>query len=179
MRLIYKVGIIAALLALSVLAFPISTGAHEEALIFDTRIKPEPRIVHGPFMPLGPYVSELKPKPPKKTAKKVASQEKTRKTNFKPGYCTDYVARRVSVTWRGDAHRWDDNARAQGYLVDKNPVAGSILVTNESGWGHVAYIESVVGTKVTITEWNYAGRYKLTTRTLDITDPVIVGVIHI
>lgn len=115
----------------------------------------------------------------KKISTKVVSSSTTRVTKFAAGYCTDYVARRVTVTWRGNAGRWAANAQAQGYLVDKNPVVGGILVTRESRVGHVAYIEAVNGTKVTISEWNYAGRYKLTTRTLDIGNPVIIGVIHL
>lgn len=115
----------------------------------------------------------------KKISTKVVSSSTTRVTKFAAGYCTDYVARRVTVTWRGNAGRWAANAKAQGYLVDKNPVVGGILVTRESRVGHVAYIEAVNGTKVTISEWNYAGRYKLTTRTLDIGNPVIIGVIHL
>lgn len=182
LRLLLKVGIIASLLALAVLAFPISTAAahpREPQLVF--RVDPslrEPKIlqVYGPPQPAPKPV--IKPAPKKKT-EKVALKPETRKTKFAPGQCTDYVARRVPVTWRGNANRWDDNARAQGYVVDKNPVAGAILVTNESRAGHVAYIESVDGSKVTFSEWNVAGRYKLTTRTLDITDRVIVGVIHV
>ncbi len=99
---------------------------------------------------------------------------------FAAGYCTDYVARNVAgVVWGGNANRWIPNARALGVLVDRNPVAGAILVTNEnSRYGHVAKIESVSGTEVTISEWNYAGLYKKTIRTLDISDKRIQGVIH-
>ncbi len=99
---------------------------------------------------------------------------------FAAGYCTDYVARNVAgVTWGGNANRWIPNAKAQGVKVDRNPVAGAILVTNENRrYGHVAKIESVSGTEVTISEWNYAGLYKKTIRTLDISDPRIQGVIH-
>lgn len=123
------------------------------------------------------YGNWLKTKQKKSYTKVVSST--TRVTTFAAGYCTDYVARRVTVTWRGNAGRWAANASAQGYLVDKNPVVGGILVTRESRVGHVAYIEAVDGAKVTISEWNYAGRYKLTTRTLDISNPVIIGVIHL
>ncbi len=123
------------------------------------------------------YQNWLKAKQKKSYTKVVSST--TRVTTFAAGYCTDYVARRVTVTWRGNAGRWAANASAQGYLVDKNPVVGGILVTRESRVGHVAYIEIVNGTKVTISEWNYAGQYILTTRTLDISNPIIIGVIHL
>lgn len=99
---------------------------------------------------------------------------------FAAGYCTDYVARKVpGITWGGNANRWIANSKAHGATVDRNPVAGAILVTNEnSRYGHVAYIESVDGDDVTISEWNYAGLYKKTVRTLDIDDSRIKGVIH-
>lgn len=76
---------------------------------------------------------------------------------FPKGYCTWYVATRVKVTWGGNAERWPANARAQGYLVDKNPTAGSIVETGESPIGHVAYVEKIDGDKIHITEMNYKG----------------------
>lgn len=99
---------------------------------------------------------------------------------FAPGYCTDYVARNVAgITWGGNANQWIANSKAQGVKVDRNPVAGSVLVTSENRrYGHVAKIDSVDGDKVTISEWNFAGLYKKTVRTLDIDDPIIKGVIH-
>lgn len=99
---------------------------------------------------------------------------------FAPGYCTDYVARNVAgITWGGNANQWMKNAAAQGVKVDRNPVVGAVLVTNENRrYGHVAKIDSVSGDKVTISEWNYAGLFKKTVRTLDIDDSVIKGVIH-
>lgn len=141
-----------------------------------------------------PYLSEL-PKPQPNTQTKPKTQRKIVRTEkvqpdsttlgrnnttnrFARGQCTDYVARKTKVTWFGNANQWIRNAKAQGYLVDKNPAVGSILVTNESRWGHVTYIESVQGTTVTISEWNYRGRYVTTYRTLDISDPIIKGIIH-
>jgi len=141
-----------------------------------------------------PYLSELpKPQPntqtKSKTQRKIVRTEKVQPrssttgwnyttSRFARGQCTDYVARKAKVTWFGNANRWITNAKAQGYVVDKNPVVGSILVTAESRWGHVTYIESVQGTTVTISEWNYRGKYVTTYRTFDISDPIIKGIIH-
>jgi surface antigen len=99
---------------------------------------------------------------------------------FAAGYCTDYVAKKVSgVGWGGNANMWIANSKAYGATVNRTPKAGSILVTNEnSRYGHVAYIEKVEGSKVYISEWNYSGLYKTTYRTLDISDSKIKGIIH-
>ncbi|MEZ4180004.1 MAG: LysM peptidoglycan-binding domain-containing protein [Candidatus Doudnabacteria bacterium] len=115
-------------------------------------------------------VSSYKPSAPTASLK--------RNNRFAAGHCTDYVARKVKVTWRGNANQWPSNARAQGYTVDRNPVAGAILVTNESWWGHVSYIEKVVGSKVYISEWNYAGLFNTTHRVIDISDRRVKAVIH-
>ena len=117
-----------------------------------------------------PYPSEFKKKI------KVAGISRTGK--FAPGYCTDYVSKKVQVSWRGNANVWAKNAKALGKLVDKMPQVGAIVQTNESRIGHVAYIESVVGDTMTISEWNYAGRYKQTVRTLSVNDSRVVAIIH-
>lgn len=108
----------------------------------------------------------------------VSKTTPTSQTKFAAGYCTDYVARQVKVTWSGNANQWITNAKAQGYQVDRNPTAGAIIVTNESRMGHVAFIESVDGSLVTFSEWNYAGRFVKTIRTLDISNSIIKGIIH-
>lgn len=98
---------------------------------------------------------------------------------FAPGQCTDYVAHRMVIPWGGNANQWIANSRAYGAYTDKKPAVGAILVTNEnSRYGHVAYIESVSGNTFTISEWNYAGKYKKTIRTFTVGDPRIRGIIH-
>ena len=84
------------------------------------------RSYHGPFTittgaPIGPYVNP----------------------RFPWGWCTWYVSTRFNVTWLGDAYQWYSNAQAQGYPVGAAPEAGGIMVTWESGLGHVAYVETV------------------------------------
>jgi surface antigen len=90
------------------------------------------------------------------------------------------VARKVpGITWGGNANRWIANSKAAGATVDRNPVAGAILVTNENRrYGHVAYIEKVVGSTVYFSEWNYAGLYKTTNRSMEISDSRLKGIIH-
>ncbi len=94
---------------------------------------------------------------------------------FVRGHCTSYVASRRRITFRGDAKRWPTNAVAAGYRLSETPVVGAVMVTRESRYGHVAYVERVNadGTFL-VSEMNYLGRYKISTRTLGDSDPRIV-----
>lgn len=78
---------------------------------------------------------------------------------YVPGYCTYYVASRVSVptNW-GDARNWAAGARATpGWTVDSTPRPGSIAQTTAMHWlGHVAYVEEVSddGTQIRYSDMN-------------------------
>lgn len=97
---------------------------------------------------------------------------------FAGGHCTAWVASQTRVYWRGNANMWATNARKAGATVNRTPAVGAIIQTNESRWGHVGYITAVNGSKVTFTEWNYAGLYVKTTRTLDMSDSKVKAIIH-
>lgn len=43
----------------------------------------------------------------------------------------------------GNAHNWDNNARAIGFIVDTVPSVGDIAVYDSNGQNHVAYVEHV------------------------------------
>jgi LysM repeat protein len=77
--------------------------------------------------------------------------------HFPWGYCTWYVATKRYVPWNGDAHSWFGNAQAYGFPTGRTPRPGAIMVTWESWWGHVAYVESVSGSCWNVSEMNYAG----------------------
>jgi surface antigen len=77
--------------------------------------------------------------------------------HFPWGWCTWYVSSRRAVPWNGDAHSWFGNAQAYGYPTGRTPRPGAIMVTWESWWGHVAYVESVSGSCWTVSEMNYRG----------------------
>ena len=62
---------------------------------------------------------------------------------FAFGNCTYYVYNRRQIPWQGDAWAWYGNAQALGFPTGRTPRPGSIMVTWESGYGHVAYVESV------------------------------------
>ena len=97
---------------------------------------------------------------------------------FPYGYCTWYVAQRRYVPWGGNAGTWLYNAKAQGYATGRTPRPGAIMVSSESWWGHVAIVEKVAGNIITISEMNYKGWAKRSTRVLDATSRVIKGFIY-
>ena len=60
------------------------------------------------------------------------------------GYCTYYVAGRISVpnNW-GNANTWDNYAAASGWSVSKVPRVGAIAQDNGGWLGHVAVVDAV------------------------------------
>ncbi|MFC1609203.1 LysM peptidoglycan-binding domain-containing protein, partial [Patescibacteria group bacterium] len=97
---------------------------------------------------------------------------------FPYGYCTWYVAQRRYVPWSGNAGTWLYKAKALGYKTGKTPRKGAILVTSESWWGHVAVVESVGKNTITVSEMNYKGWAKSSSRTISVNNRVIKGYIY-
>lgn len=98
---------------------------------------------------------------------------------FPYGYCTWYVSQKKYVPWSGNAGTWLYKAKAMGYSTGKTPKAGSIIVTTEDRrYGHVALVEKVNGSTITVSEMNYVGWGKRSTRTLDANSRVIKGYIY-
>jgi len=97
---------------------------------------------------------------------------------FPYGYCTWYVAQRRYVPWGGNAGAWLANARASGKATGQAPRAGAIIVTGESRWGHVGIVEKVSGSTVTISEMNYAGFGRKSTRTINVNSRTVRGFIY-
>ncbi len=60
------------------------------------------------------------------------------------GYCTWYVASRISVptNW-GNANTWDNLAPLSGWNVSTTPTPGAIAQTDRGSEGHVAIVEAV------------------------------------
>lgn len=83
--------------------------------------------------------------------------------------CTAYVWQRtydklgISLPGWGNAQDWYYNAKNQGYPVSDTPKANYIVVygktSNNASPGHVAYVESVSGNKMTFSEGGYKGGY--------------------
>lgn len=97
---------------------------------------------------------------------------------FPYGYCTWYVAQKKYVPWGGNAGTWLYHAKSMGYSTGRTPRVGSIMVTSESWWGHVAIVESVSGDQITVSEMNYRGWAKKSFRTLSSKSRVIKGFIY-
>jgi len=151
--------------------------------LYGESIKPGMRIMIPDG--IGPEAPKPQPEP---SAEPYAPQQQTQVANvyhptsgynnFPYGYCTWYVASRRNVAWSGDASAWYGNAAAAGYGVGSRPVPGSIMVTWESGWGHVAYVESVNGNSWTVSEMNYAGWGITSTRTISPGQVPLIGFVY-
>ena len=95
------------------------------------------------------------------------------------GQCTYYVALKRYVPWSGDAKYWLRNAKAFGYKTGDVPQVGSIVVTSENPrYGHVAYVEAVSNSTITISEMNFVGLGIKSVRVLSASSPVIRGYIY-
>ncbi len=64
----------------------------------------------------------------------------------------------VGLPGWGNANTWASYASKNGnYQVLANPVPGSIATSTKGGYGHVAWVESVNGNKITVSEMNCCG----------------------
>lgn len=97
---------------------------------------------------------------------------------FPYGYCTWYVAQKRYVPWGGNAGTWLFNAKSMGYATGRKPQPGAIMVSAESRWGHVALVEKVSGNTFTVSEMNYAGFARRSTRVINVSSRVIKGFIY-
>jgi peptidoglycan hydrolase CwlO-like protein len=79
--------------------------------------------------------------------------------------CVSYAAFKVAQSgrnmpfWggRGNANQWPANARAAGIPVDGNPRVGDVAVSMAGYYGHVMYVEAVLGGgKIKISQYNAA-----------------------
>lgn len=84
--------------------------------------------------------------------------------------CVSYTAWKVDNSgrtmpyWggRGNANQWDDNARAEGIPVDTRPRVGDVAVLHIGAYGHVMYVEEVLGGgRIRISQYNagWDGKY--------------------
>jgi len=112
-------------------------------------------------------------------ARKNIYDYQNKRHHFPYGYCTYYVSSRYPIPWSGHAKSWLKNARAYGFSTGNVPKKGSIVVTTESWWGHVAIVESFSNTHITISEMNYKGWGKISIRKIPINSKIIRGYIYV
>ena len=112
------------------------------------------------------------------SAGKVLSGNGSGSHSFPYGYCTWYVAQKRTIPWGGNAGTWLYHAKASGYATSKTPTVGSIMVSSESWWGHVALVTGVSADSFTVSEMNYKGWAKKSTRTISKSNRAIKGFIR-
>ena len=77
------------------------------------------------------------------------------------GQCVSYTAWRLyketgfQANWWGNANMWPAAARRNGFKVGTTPRAGSIAVMYVGVYGHVAWVESVSGGTMVISQYNW------------------------
>lgn len=90
------------------------------------------------------------------------------------GWCTDWASYRAAQlgnpvgNW-GNANRWDDRARAEGYYVGPVPRVGAVLQTDRGYAGHVGVVEEVSpdGTMIKFSDMNGLAGWGNAARTND------------
>jgi LysM repeat protein len=98
---------------------------------------------------------------------------------FPYGYCTWYVYNRKPVPWLGNAWEWFGQAQRYGWATGQAPKVGAIMVTWESSFGHVAYVESVNGDgSWTVSEMNFRGWGIVDMRTIHPGGVPLIGFIY-
>ena len=99
--------------------------------------------------------------------------------HFAYGFCTWYVANKRYIPWFGNAIDWWPNAAAYGYPEGQQPQVGAVMVTRESGYGHVAYVERVnADGSWLISEMNFYGWAVVDTRLIRPGQVPLVGFIY-
>jgi surface antigen len=92
------------------------------------------------------------------------------------GYCTWYVKNQLSWVpngW-GNANQWATNARSQGYTVSNTPIVGAVAQTTSGSLGHVAVVIAVGDGTVTVSEMNFTGWNRVSTRTVTVNSFVYI-----
>jgi surface antigen len=106
------------------------------------------------------------------------SYQVPRYNHFSYGWCTYYVASKREIPWHGNANRWLFNAGGMGFETAHKPLIGAVMVTSESGYGHVAFVEDFTDNTVTVSEMNFAGWAVISSRTISRDSHLIEGYIY-
>ncbi|MGT2888436.1 CHAP domain-containing protein [Streptococcus didelphis] len=84
-------------------------------------------------------------------------------STYPVGQCTwgvKSLAPWVGNYW-GNGGQWAYSAAAAGFRVGSTPTVGSVVVWNDGGYGHVAYVTGVQGGQIQVMEANYNGNQSI------------------
>lgn len=97
-----------------------------------------------------------------------------------PGHCTWYVnsVRSDLPNGMGNGGQYLANARARGMATGSTARVGAIIVTSESGYGHVGIVTAVGNGTVTVREMNYVGLGIVSQRTISANFYAIKGYVY-
>ena len=103
--------------------------------------------------------------------------------SYPKGQCTWWVAQNRAIPSWGNANTWITNAAASGYRVCPGrfclPEVGAVIyLKGHRVYGHVAYVERVVGDQVVFSEMNYIGLGVKNLRSLPVGSSLIQGYIY-
>lgn len=95
------------------------------------------------------------------------------------GQCTWYIANRRYIPWLGNAWQWYGQAQAAGWSTGQAPRAGAIEVAWLSGFGHVAWVETVLDANTWIvTEMHYVGLWTVDRRVVHRGSENLIGFVY-
>jgi surface antigen len=101
---------------------------------------------------------------------------------FPYGQCTWWAAYNRHVTWNGNADEWLANAKRLGLPTNSAPSVGAIAVYRPGGgysdlYGHVAVVIAVGAGTYTVSEMNFIGWGRVSTRSVPWPDRHVEGFI--
>ena len=161
-----------------VLVLPVELQAEREHRVVPAEVHPPDAAAAAAAAADPPPAPAPPPDPPRPFAG--ASPVTGGGGHFSFGWCTWYVSTKRYVPWMGNAIEWWPNAAAMGFPEGHAPRAGAIMVTRESGYGHVAYVEAVDpdGQGWTVSEMNYRGFGVTSSRHIRMGQVPLVGFIY-
>lgn len=143
-------------------------------------------MVYGPPAPFVAHLPEVKDKPVRLArGHRIAQDERyprVGKVIGKGGQCVSLAQKRGFPIYVGAAKQWPEAAKKLGYVVDKIPEKGAVIVTTESSAGtNTGHVMVITGEEVDgylpIIESNYR-RLTITTGFIAKNDPQIRAIIH-
>lgn len=100
---------------------------------------------------------------------------------YPSGWCTWYGATKYQIpAYWGNAGDWLEAAKRDGFETGNIPQSGALVITNESIWGHVAYVEKVDNKNnvIVVSEMNYESFGVISERKININSSKVKGFIY-